>query len=198
MIRVTDGFCGAKLNDSQEAVRVRSVGPLMVEAHNMSDTAKCVVSVQSPEGTVLTTSRDTAVTTENTGYTGNLADRNFTGQTLNNLPVIPGSIVVTPATAGVVLKDAGDGHFYTVDADDELAGSINYFTGAITLNYPTGKAPNGQLNAAYKYQATVVNPMSKTVYVITNLVQEQDVIVKVAADITAGAHVRVGVAATWA
>jgi len=83
---------------------------------------------------------DTLVVGEDTGYLGDGATLAFTGQVLNHLPVVPFSVKVNYTDSGadaIILYDKkGDGVLYsqkTAYADEVVAGSICYKTGALVL-----------------------------------------------------------------
>lgn len=151
-----------KVNTANELMTIDEFeGPVAVIAQNVGSVSVELSFVKSTDLTTpLTTDVDTAVTAENTGYTGDTATLTFSGQVLNHLPIIPKTIEVKPTAGGdtVNAKDLnGDGLLYTSDVDLDECGYVNYFTGAITLYYPTGKAPNtGAISADYKYSSAIV------------------------------------------
>ncbi len=133
----------AKRNEAIEVARFPSLGPASIELHNQDANAVCVVRIEKDsDGSALHDSaKDTVRTAEDTVYDGDGATLAFSGEVLNNLPVVPGTALIYNPTGSVSLQDQGDGTFHTVDVDDEYAGTIDYFTGALTLAYPAGKAP---------------------------------------------------------
>lgn len=196
-IRVYEDVGAAKLNNSQKVGRVESVGPITVVMGNLSALANCVVSFRKEKtGAPVYSDKDTAVPVEATGYTGNAVTLNFTGQSLNNTPVIPRSVVITPATSGPVLHDGGDGFMYMPD-NVTKAGTINYFTGELVLNYPTGQAPDGVLNAAYAHQNEALVHGGQKNYGIASGLPDEAVAIYAACDHKDGARVKVESAATW-
>jgi len=172
-VRVFEDRGAAKLNEAVVVGRIQSVGGVQVVVTNQDDVGKLVMQFENQRtGEAILTDKDTARTAENTGYTGNDSDLAFSGQVLNNLPVVPKSLVITPATSGPVVYDRdGDGILYTQDADEDVAGAIDYFTGAVTLEYPEGKAPNGQLDADYVSQGTTIAPRGKRTFGIANVIR---------------------------
>lgn len=122
-------------------------GPITLAVHHVDeDGDEVVLSVsRKSDGRLVALAEDTAVSDEDTGYDGNASTLDFTGQSLDNLPIVPGSVTVKPTAGGntVNLIDRdGDGQLYTDDADQDWAGTIDYFTGALVLHFPTGKDPN--------------------------------------------------------
>jgi len=195
-IRVFEDVGAAKKNSSLKIGRVESVGPVAVVAANLSAASNVVVSfARERTGTPIYSDKDTVATAEDTGYTGNLALIDFTGEALNNKPIVPRSVVVTPATAGIVLHDGGDGYMYTPLGVQ--AGTIDYFTGAIDLHYPVGSAPNGKLNATYYYQDEALVAGGQRNYGIVAGLIDEPLAIYVACDNKAGARVKVESAATW-
>lgn len=156
-IGVIDGFVGAI------AVMVENEGNVPVNISFAKETA-----LTDP----LVTDQDTSVAAEATGYTGNASTLNFSGQSLDHLPITPKTVYVYP-TAGGNTVDAtdkdGDGKLYTYDVDEDECGSINYATGALVLRYPTGKDPNtGAIRANYDYSVAAV-PKGVRMYRINNV-----------------------------
>jgi len=175
-------------NNAVELMKVGGLGPVIAIA--MQDVtepdklgrADAIVAAWKIDpttglaGRAMQSTTATAITLEATGYVGNGTDRAFSGQVLDHLPIVPRSVTLTPAS-GTVLQDGGDGIFYTVDADKQAAGTIDYFTGAMTLAYPVGKAPGvGAINAAYLYEAEVLKPYGRKAYTWPSL-SPQDVMV---------------------
>lgn len=103
--------------------------------------------------------QETLQADEDTGYNGNGSTVNFSGQSLDNPPIVPGTVLVQGLAPAPDLRDIYcDGVLYTVDSDLEVAGSINYITGALTLAYPSAaKAPGtGDIDCTY-YEGTWVS-----------------------------------------
>lgn len=163
--------------EATEIARIQGLPPVVVTLDNQSE-VDLVVSAHTidqagTEGRAILSTTATQRTTENTGYSGDTATLAFSGQTLNNLPVIPRSVSILP-TAGGDTVDAtdrdGDGNLYTSDVDEDLCGTIDYFTGAVTLDYPAGKAPNnGQISATYKSESAVCNQKGRKSFMFTSL-----------------------------
>lgn len=151
------GIGAALKNNNNEVMRIEdSLGPVTLVTKNMGDTNSVVVSAfKVSDGSRVALAGETAVTDEDTGYDGDTAELNFSGEALNNTPIVPGSVTITP-TAGGDSVDAvdtnGDGLLYTDDEDADLCGTINYATGDLVLSYPAGKAPNTtNITADYSY-----------------------------------------------
>jgi len=114
-----------------------------------------------PARSLILGASDTLVATEATGYTGNGVLFAFTGQTLNNLPVLPFSVEVSytsnDATAVVLYDKFGDGVLYDTNAtvaSEAARGTINYITGAIAFTVPNLAAwipAAGAIPARYAY-----------------------------------------------
>lgn len=198
-IRIYEDIGAAKLNNSQKIGRVESVGPITVVVANLSTLANCVVSfLKEKAGTPVYSDKDTNVPVEASGYTGNGATLVFNGQSLNNVPIIPRSLVLTPVTSGPVLKDLyGDGFVYMPNGTTK-AGTINYFTGSLTLNYPAGSPPDGVVNAAYRYQNSALVRGGQKNFGIVSGLPDEALAIYAACDHKDGARVKVESAATWA
>lgn len=170
MSSVHDGFGAAPENavPTIETLRVGETGggPTTIAITNVG-TNSVVPRVKRESDNVLQAlDEETAVADEDTAYDGDASTLAFTGQALNNTPIVPGSVVIEPTAGGnsVDLKDTnGDGILYTDDADADVAGSINYNTGALELNFPVGKDPNTtNILANYQYSAaTIANGAKK-------------------------------------
>lgn len=165
----------ARKNDAVlgEAFRVQGYAPIGVVLQNQ-DAVECVlgaykISSAGVAGRATLADVDTQRTAEATGYTGNSVTLSFSGQDLNNLPIVPKSVTVYAAVSALTLEDGGDGILYTVDADRNAAGTINYFTGALVLTYPTGKAPNGALSANYKSSDATLKASARKAYSFSSL-----------------------------
>ena len=205
-VRVSENIAAAELNKAVDIGppdrNVESIVPVSVHAHNQG-VANVVLSVKDRDTNALfATDRDTAVAVEDTVYNGDGSTLAFSGEDLDNTPIIPGSVVISDAAAvapNLIDRDR-DGKLYTVDVDDELAGSIDYFTGALILNYPAGKAPGTAaeaINAAYSYQDAVLVPGGKRVYTVDNVMQGAGVVPSVACDSSVGSLVKLEVVSTW-
>lgn len=147
MSAVHQGYAAALENAVGLALTIgEAKGPItLFVKHVDEDGGLVVVQVtRKSDGALVALAEDTAVTDEDTGYDGDASTLVFTGQSLDNTPIVPGSVTVKPTAGGntVNLVDTnGDGILYTVDDDADVAGSINYFTGALNLNFPSGKDP---------------------------------------------------------
>lgn len=151
-----------KVNEALQVMTIDGVyGPIAIGAESLGTTSLALMCAKEGAlATPLVTDQDTAVTAEATGYTGNTVLLAFTGQSLNNVPILPKSVEVKPTAGGdtVNCKDLnGDGILYTSDVDLDACGYVDYFTGAIRLNFPAGKAPNtGAITCDYKYSVAIV------------------------------------------
>jgi hypothetical protein len=195
-IRVFSGIGGAKLNELVQVGRVEAQGSIMAMVQNLSSAGNAVVAFfKEVTGTQVHPATDTPVASEDTGYDGDTSEDTFTGQSLNNVPIVPGTVVVTPATTGGILHDGGDGFMY--NATGVESGTVNYFTGALNLHYATADIPNGQLNAAYKYQDDVLVHGGRKVFSFNNNSPDDALVIKAAADTKTGAEIKTESAATW-
>ncbi len=200
-VRVSNDFGAAENNKAIEVLRFKSLGPVQIVLNNQSATGTCVMSVEKlSDGSAVATDKDTDVTAEGPPYTGNASTLVFTGQVLNNLPIVPGSVDVTPTAGGntVDCTDVNkDGILYSTDVDLDVCGTINYFTGALELSYPLGKDPNtGAITADYSYQ-DILRAKGHKNYTISNLVADETLICKVATDIAGGALIKAHGVSTW-
>lgn len=92
----------------------------------------------------------------------------------------------------------GDGNLYTVDNDEDLGGTIDYFTGALELSFPAGKAPNTtDIDADYSYQDEALVAGGRKNYQISNSLPDESVKVFAATDQATGAQVRTEMVGTW-
>lgn len=179
------GYGVALNNEAAEIMRVgEALGPITLMVENEGSVEVVLSAHKLSDGSVVHMDKDTVVASENTGYSGNNSDLAFTGQTLNNLPIVPGTVVITPQSGGstVLAQDTnGDGILWTVDTVPAVCGTINYFTGALELSYPAGHAPNtGVINAAYYYQDHTVNALGKKVLQLQNLPPTETFVIKAA------------------
>lgn len=148
MSAVHQGFGAALENAAAEILRIgEAKGPITLSVkHADEDGGLVVVQVtRKSDGALVALAEDTAVTDEDTAYDGDASTLVFTGEALDNTPIVPGSVTIKPTAGGnsVNLVDTNaDGILYTDDDDADQAGSINYFTGALELSFPTGKDPN--------------------------------------------------------
>lgn len=170
MSSVTDGFGAAPENavPTIETMRIGETGggPTTIAITNEGAYPVVPRAMRESDSVLQALAEETAVASEDTGYDGDASTLVFSGQVLNNLPVVPGSLVVVPTAGGnsVNLQDInGDGILYTVDSDADVAGSINYATGALELSFPTGKDPAAtNILANYQYsESTIANGAKK-------------------------------------
>jgi hypothetical protein len=176
MSATSQGFGAALKNEAAEILRITDAkGPItLVCQHVDEDGDEVVLSVsRKSDGALVALAEDTAVSGEDTGYDGNAALLDFTGQSLDELPIVPGSVTIIPTAGGNSVNATdrdGDGKLYTADNDEDECGSIDYFTGALVLHYPAGKAPNTtNILADYTYGVSTVKLGQKNYY-IGNLV----------------------------
>jgi hypothetical protein len=172
MSSVHDGFGAAPQNavPTLETLRVGETGggPTTIAITN-EGTNPVVPRVKRESDSVLQAlDEETAVASEDTGYDGDASTLVFTGQALNNVPIVPGSVVVVPTAGGntVNLKDTnGDGILYTDDDDADVAGSIDYSDGTLELNFPAGKDPAAtNILSNYQYSASTIANGAKKHY----------------------------------
>lgn len=176
-------------NNAVELFRLGGLGPVIVIAsQDVSEPDKlgradAIVSAWKINpttglpGRALQSTTAGSVRSEDTEYVGNGSTLDFSGESLDYRPIVPRSVTLIPGGGGTTLQDGGDGKFYTVDADAQYAGDIDYFTGAITLHYPVGKAPGvGEITADYLYESEVLKPYGRKSYTWTNI-SPQDVLV---------------------
>lgn len=206
-VRVFEGQGAAELNKAVQVGRVESIGPATIIVSNLPNAddnvnPNLVVSFENEQTEAqIFADTDTAVADEDTGYDGDTSTLVFTGQSLNNTPIIPKSVTVKPTAGGdsVNLIDRdGDGNLYTVDNDEDLAGTIDYFTGALELSFPAGKAPNTtDIDADYSYQDEALVAGGRKNYQIANSLPDESIKVFAATDQATGAKVRTEMVGTW-
>lgn len=199
-IRVSEDVGAGKLNIALKVGRIESVGPIAAVVANLSTLGNVVVGFfKEKAGTLVKSDKDTTRTGEDTGYDGDTSDLTFSGQVLNNLPIVPGSVTVVPEAGGTSVNcsdTAKDGNLY--DSSGALCGRINYFTGALTLSYPAGKAPNtGNILANYVSQNSVLVKGGQKNFSIASGLPDDALVVYAAADHKDGARVKLEGAATW-
>lgn len=194
-----EGHGAAKKNELVELGRFDSQGPIDVIVRNLSTTGDAVVKIEKKsDSSMLVTNKDTAVTAEGSGYVGNGVTTAFTGQSINNVPVVPGSITVNDAGGSYDLVDGGDGIMYTDDTDEDVAGTVDYFTGAIVLAYPAGKEPSGgAMTFDYYYQDSVLTKGGQKTFHVNNVQQDEELVVKAASDVEGGTELRCEMISTW-
>lgn len=191
----------AKLNEAVEVGRLKSIGPVELVMSSLSSEGEAIVFAEDGDGAHISNDDETAVADEDTLYDGDTATLVFTGEVLNNLPVIPGTLTVQP-TAGGDSVDAtdrdGDGNLYTSDVDEDFCGTVDYFTGALELSYPTGKAPNTtNILADYTYGSSTIKPLGKKNFTIPNVGRDTEVVVKSASNLSTGTSIRMEGVSTW-
>lgn len=201
-VRVFEDQGAAEQNKAVVVGRVQSIGPVDVIMSHLGTEGEVVCSLEDQRtGAHISSDKDTAVADEDTGYDGDTSTLTFTGQTLNNLPVVPGTVTVKPTAGGDTVNATdrdGDGILYTSDGDEDVCGSINYFTGALELSYPAGKAPNtGDIDCDYEYQDATLKARGRRNFRVNNVLQEETVVVKAAASNAGGVKIRVDGIATW-
>jgi hypothetical protein len=197
MSSVAKGMGVALNNVASELIRVSEAsGPITIVADNVGEKEVVFQVQKKSDMTNVMTDKDTAVSAENTGFTGNASTRDFTGQNLNNLPIVPGSVVIKPVTGGGTVNAVdtnGDGILYTVQTTPVVCGTVDYFTGALVLHYPVAHAPNtGVIAADYAYQDVTTKPHAIRSIAVGNLPPQEIYIVKAAAKL-GSSEVRVDV-----
>jgi hypothetical protein len=187
MSSLSTGYGVALNNQAAEIMRIgEALGPVTLTVEN-EGSAELVISVHKlSDDSIVMLDKDTAVTTpEDTGYTGNTSDVDFSGQVLNHLPIIPGTVEIAPTAGGASVNAVdtnGDGILWTVESTPETCGTINYFTGALTLGYPSAHAPNtGKIYATYHNQDKTVAANGVRAMQIQNLPPSETFIIKAAA-----------------
>ncbi|MCG8435650.1 MAG: hypothetical protein MJA83_16625, partial [Gammaproteobacteria bacterium] len=116
---------------SQPTQPVESVGPVIILLENQGSGNVVLQAKRRSDNVILASDKDTAVADEDTVYNGDTSTLVFSGQALDNTPIIPGTVVVKPTAGGdsVNLTDRdSDGRLYTVDVDEDFAGTVDYFT----------------------------------------------------------------------
>jgi len=198
-VRVFEDQGAAELNKANQIGRIESIGPVTASILNQDDDANMVVSFDNEQtGAQLFSDKDTQQAAEATGYVGDTATNDFSGQALNELPAIPKSLTLTPATSGPVLFDRdGDGRLYTQDVDEDFAGNVDYFLGTLELSYPVGKEPDGAISADYWSQDEALVPRGRKNYTVSNITFEQAIRAYAAADEKTGGAVKCECTATW-
>lgn len=201
-VRVFEGQGAAELNKAVQVGRVESVGPVTAVVQNLSDDANLVVSFDNEQtGAQLFSDQDTAVADEDTAYDGDDSTLVFTGEVLNNTPIVPKSVTVKPPASGSSVNATdrdGDGRLYTADVDEDFCGTIDYFTGALELSYPAGKEPDtGDIDADYTHQGSAMVPKGQRNFLLSNSLPDEHVRVYAACDQLSGAPVKVDSLGTW-
>ncbi len=203
--RIFENHVTAELNKavpvSQPLQPVESIGPVSLLMFNQG-TAACVVQAKKQsDGTVVATDKDTVNTDEDTAYDGDTSALVFSGQVLNVLPIVPGTVTVKPTAGGDSVNGTdrdGDGKLFTADVDEDFMGTVDYFTGALELTYPAGKAPNTtNILCTYTSQDSTLIGGGRKNYQINNVLQGDAVIPAVACDDAGGSFVKIEAIATW-
>jgi hypothetical protein len=180
---------------------MESIGPVSIVAHNQGSNTIALAVSKLVDGSIVATDKDTAVADEDTAYDGDTSTLEFTGEALDNTPILPGSVTIKPTSGGDSVNATdrdGDGILYTDDDDEDACGTIDYFTGDLALDYPTGKAPNtGDIDADYTYQDEATVAGGKRTFNITSVVQGDHLVVKAACSAKGGSFVKVDGIASW-
>lgn len=191
MLSIHQNVIPALANEGNEVFRIQGLPPIVVACENLG-TAQAVVGcyIAGAAHGALLSSTATQVTAEDTGFDGDTTTPNFSGQTLNNKPIIPRSVTIKPTAGGdtVNLIDRdGDGILYTDDNDEDAAGTVDYFTGALVLAFPTGKAPNTtNILADYKYENAVIAANGQKTFIFSSLNTQQTLVLTAACKKSAG------------
>jgi hypothetical protein len=163
----THRLAGASLGNAVGLIGEISdvAGPLTLAVENLGDNNVVVQVRKKSDDSVVALSEDTPVSNEDTAYDGDASTLVFTGQALNNTPIVPGTVVIEPTAGGnsVNLTDKdSDGKLYTDDNDLDFAGTVDYFTGALELSFPAGKDPAAtNILADYTHQGSPIVPRGK-------------------------------------
>jgi hypothetical protein len=187
-------FGAALENKANEICRIgEALGPVTLVVDNRGDNEVVLSVSRLSDGALIPLDDDVALTSQaiGTGYTGNTTLLDFTGKAVTHKPIVPGSVTVTPTAGGTSVNSTdkdGDGKLYAYYTGAyHLCGTVDYFTGAIDLHYPTGKAPNtGAITANYSYSSESVKPLAKVSKRINNLPPTATYLVKAAAKNGAG------------
>jgi len=183
MSSIHDGLGAALENQASEILRVgEALGPVTLTVDNRGDNDVILSVEKLSDGSHVALDDETAVTGEDTAYDGDTSETDFSGEDLNNTPVVPGTVTVKPTTGGSSVnatdKD-GDGKLYTDDVDLDECGTIDYATGALVLSYPTGKEPNTtNITADYSYSGGATKPLGKSTKRLSNNPPEETFVVK--------------------
>lgn len=168
MSAVHDGFGAAPKGAAATILEVSETpgGPVTLAVHNQDAGSVVLAATRKSDGAVVVLEQDTQVADEDTVYNGDTSTLVFSGQSLTNTPIVPGTVVVKPLAGGTTVNGTdrdGDGRLYTSDVDEDFMGTVDYFTGALELSYPAGKAPNtGDIDADYNYGVAVGDYGKKT------------------------------------
>lgn len=181
-------FGAALENKANEICRIgEALGPVTLVADNRGANEVVLSVIRLSDGSLIPLDDDVAVTGHaiGTGYTGNNSDLNFTGKALAHVPIVPGSVTIKPTAGGTSVNSTdkdGDGLLYAYYTGAyHLCGTVDYFTGAVELHYPAGKAPNtGAITADFSYSSETVKPLAKVSKRINNLPPSATFIVKAA------------------
>lgn len=200
--KVFESNGAAKQNQAMRVGLIPSAGPVTVilESETTSTAVAVASFVNQRTSAQVYSDQDTARSAEDTGYDGDGTEKSFSGQALNNLPIVPGSVVIKTATGSTMpnLTDTNaDGKLYSPDA--KLCGTVDYFTGALVLDIHSSVTAPGsvQINADYRSQATTLKPGGKLNYKIANVMQDDTVEVKAATDKAGGCFIKCNGIATW-
>jgi hypothetical protein len=186
---------GAALeNKANEIARIgEALGPVTLAVANRGDNEVVLSVKRLSDGAHIALDDETAETGHaiGTGYTGDTTTRDFTTKALAHVPVVPGTVEVTPTAGGNSVncsdKDA-DGLLYAYyTAAWHLCGSIDYFTGLLELHYPVGKAPNtGAITCNFSHVPKTTKPLGKVSKRVGNLPPTATYIISAAAKLGGG------------
>lgn len=187
-------FGAALENVATEVIRVgEALGPVTLILNNLGSSDVILAVNRLSDDSVIALDDDTAVTGHafSPAYTGNTSTLDFTGSTVSHTFLIPGTVTVTPTTGGNSVNSSDvyqDGILYaSISSVYVECGTVNYFTGAIDLHYPTGKAPNtGAITASFSYSSKSCKPLGKVTKRISNLPPSETFIVKALSKLTYG------------
>lgn len=197
-MQITEDQGAAKNNEAIKIASLSSNGPVLLMAHNLGDNEVVLRCEIEGDGAFKKMEQDTLRAAEDSAYDGDESETDFSGKALSNLPIVPGTVrVLGLAPAPDLVDRDGDGVLYTDDDDEDEAGSIDYFSGALELSYPTGKAPgSGNIDVDYYSQDAALNPRGKKTYQVSNVGPGKTLVIKAAANGLEGARVKVTAAAT--
>jgi hypothetical protein len=176
-----EGLNAALANAASEIVRVAdSAGPFVLAVKDLEGQNVVLSVSKKSDGSLVALEEDTAVASEDTLWNGDTTTLDFATNAptpgdgiLDNTPIVPGSVTIAPTAGGDSVNATdrdGDGKLYTSDVDEDYCGTIDYFTGAANLFYPSGKAPNtGAILAHYTY-SEICTANGQKAYHINNLV----------------------------
>lgn len=186
---------GAALeNKANEIARIgEALGPVTLAVANRGDNEVVLSVKRLSDGAMVPLDDETAETAHaiGTGYTGDTTTLDFTTKALAHVPIVPGSVTVKPTAGGNSVNSSdkdGDGKLYAYYTGAyHLCGTVDYFTGAVDLHYPTGKAPNtGAITCDFSHVPKTVKPLGKVSKRINNLPPSETFIISAAAKLGGG------------